>query len=753
MLNSISHKQNPEYTLHDMRKELDCIDLLLDRDIDFYSNKLKEISNKFKKDFTDTTLNSIDLLKRVSKKITSLSNRIDLLRGEISTEFKAEPTRKPKNIAQEILEHVKNFFQKIPNGFIFTRYSQKFIDKRLTDKKQDFISQRDIILLEHQSLSNKVQQTRISSPHHLEKLKDKLYSLRKKLVFIEEKLEQIKTIESYGTKGDELRKHASVIGAERISLLTEDNIKLDSLYFDAKAFRKSLKDAGGKLLTFRANEGTSFQGISIPFDQWEIAGRRLIESLESLHGLSYSSVFVNKSNEINSTGAGWTAVKNQDNILLVRSDELPSPNVSKENNSTPFEFNKFLNMWVLKNENNKELNFTETSIDDESPASGTVILTSGNFGIYEVIKDEPLAFLFRNMNVVQFNFRGYGNSKGIPTEEGLKLDMEAAYQFARSRGQPPTKILFKALCMSGGPAAYCAVQHPGTNIFIDQSYESLKRLVKEEIEAAVAKKAKELIGNPEKESIIGKVIDYILNGFTRFMIDLLPVSFPDYNTGELLAQHNGKKAILYTREDEDISIQHVTKTLEKITKAGKLNDISLYTAPGGHGASLLEIEASRFDFLKKESRQSARDLFQKEEYLKCTLQNLSDAYQENINKYKKKSKKLKKEIAVLEIKMNAPDLKNTEKEEIALRLQDKNSYLSTNNLLFSNLINKFQEEQELFQSKLNSVQIQLNELIPLDMSSIDMAKNEFVAMNQLDQFLRKCNLSKDILCHSSKIAR
>ena len=107
---------------------------------------------------------------------------------------------------------------------------------------------------------------------------------------------------------------------------------------------------------------------------------------------------------------------------------------------------------------------------------------------------------FRNMNVVLFNFRGYGRSEGTPSESGFKIDMESAYQLAKTKScQENNKILFKALCLSGGPAAYVASKHLGTNLFLDQSYASFRKMCKEVVE----KKIYEFFG-VHKYSIIRK---------------------------------------------------------------------------------------------------------------------------------------------------------------------------------------------------------------------------------------------------------
>ena len=47
-----------------------------------------------------------------------------------------------------------------------------------------------------------------------------------------------------------------------------------------------------------------------------------------------------------------------------------------------------------------------------------------------------------NVNVVAFDYRGYGSSSGVPSEEGLMLDTEAVFSFVKSEFKPKHVFLY-----------------------------------------------------------------------------------------------------------------------------------------------------------------------------------------------------------------------------------------------------------------------------------------------------------------------
>lgn len=345
-------------------------------------------------------------------------------------------------------------------------------------------------------------------------------------------------------RSSEVRENLMNLGGEGVTITTPDEVHLDAMYLDAAKFRKCLKDANCELTTYSlvSKEKTHLlQGISVPVADWENSGQRILDSLAFLN-----AVKSDESRHFDHPGAGWTAIKNGEEVLLVRTENIPQKGGS--NHFFQFDYVKY--QYFLK-----KLPYEKTAekINDEKPASGTVIISSGGEGVYEKHHAEAVYYLFRNMNVVLFNFRGYGKSEGIPTESGFKIDMESAYQLAKSKsGQNDEKILSKALCLSGGPAAYVASKHPKSNIFLDQSYSSFRTLCKDLVEDRI----RLFLGYQPSEEIrqkaigfLASCISFVANLFTHFMT-------PDFQVAKYLAKIEGQKALFFAENDQIIGRKH-----------------------------------------------------------------------------------------------------------------------------------------------------------------------------------------------------
>jgi fermentation-respiration switch protein FrsA (DUF1100 family) len=102
-----------------------------------------------------------------------------------------------------------------------------------------------------------------------------------------------------------------------------------------------------------------------------------------------------------------------------------------------------LNAWFLKN----------------PKATSTLIFAHGNAGN---ISDRLLKVRFfynLGLNVFIFDYRGYGNSEGKPTENGIYLDAQAAYDYLQSRGDLNMKNIVAYGASLGGVVAIDLATH------------------------------------------------------------------------------------------------------------------------------------------------------------------------------------------------------------------------------------------------------------------------------------------------------
>lgn len=99
-------------------------------------------------------------------------------------------------------------------------------------------------------------------------------------------------------------------------------------------------------------------------------------------------------------------------------------------------------------------------------ARGALLYAHGNGGNISHRLDAIRMFRDMGLSVFIFDYRGYGQSEGEPSEEGTYLDAEAAWQYlAVQRGIAPTRIVMYGESLGGAVAAQLAKRHqPGALI-------------------------------------------------------------------------------------------------------------------------------------------------------------------------------------------------------------------------------------------------------------------------------------------------
>ncbi|MBI5239631.1 MAG: alpha/beta hydrolase [Elusimicrobia bacterium] len=108
-----------------------------------------------------------------------------------------------------------------------------------------------------------------------------------------------------------------------------------------------------------------------------------------------------------------------------------------------------------------------------------VLLCHGNAGTISdrVLKADKLHRL--GLSVLLFDYRGYGQSAGSPSERGTYQDAEAAWSWLAARGFAPERIVLYGESLGNGVAVETALRHPPRALILESAFTSIADMGKE----------------------------------------------------------------------------------------------------------------------------------------------------------------------------------------------------------------------------------------------------------------------------------
>jgi len=107
-------------------------------------------------------------------------------------------------------------------------------------------------------------------------------------------------------------------------------------------------------------------------------------------------------------------------------------------------------------------------------AQGCILFCHGNAGNISDRLNSLKLLHGIGYSVLIFDYRGYGNSQGSPTERGTYLDAEAAWRYLTDvYGLAAERIVIFGRSLGGGVAVELAIRHPPGALVIDSSFSSL----------------------------------------------------------------------------------------------------------------------------------------------------------------------------------------------------------------------------------------------------------------------------------------
>ena len=106
-------------------------------------------------------------------------------------------------------------------------------------------------------------------------------------------------------------------------------------------------------------------------------------------------------------------------------------------------------------------------------ARATLILCHGNAGNISHRLHLLVPMYSLGLNVLAFDYRGYGHSEGRPSEEGTYRDMDAAVAYALSKNGEPIRLVFFGESLGGAVAIESATRHPCSALILESTFTSI----------------------------------------------------------------------------------------------------------------------------------------------------------------------------------------------------------------------------------------------------------------------------------------
>jgi uncharacterized protein len=108
-------------------------------------------------------------------------------------------------------------------------------------------------------------------------------------------------------------------------------------------------------------------------------------------------------------------------------------------------------------------------------ARATLILSHGNAGNISHRLAKLRIFHDLGLNVLLYDYRGYGKSEGTPNEKGLYADVQAAYDFVvKEKKIPGGQIVAYGESLGGPVAAHLAANNKVKALILDSTFTNLK---------------------------------------------------------------------------------------------------------------------------------------------------------------------------------------------------------------------------------------------------------------------------------------
>jgi fermentation-respiration switch protein FrsA (DUF1100 family) len=111
----------------------------------------------------------------------------------------------------------------------------------------------------------------------------------------------------------------------------------------------------------------------------------------------------------------------------------------------------------------------------------TLIWSHGNGGNIASRADVLLALAARGLNVLAYDYRGYGKSSGRPSEAGVYRDAQAVYDSERRRGVPAARIICFGESLGGAVSVPLASTRPCAGVAVVSTFTRLRDVARHHV--------------------------------------------------------------------------------------------------------------------------------------------------------------------------------------------------------------------------------------------------------------------------------
>ncbi|MCX5714918.1 MAG: alpha/beta hydrolase [Candidatus Omnitrophica bacterium] len=108
----------------------------------------------------------------------------------------------------------------------------------------------------------------------------------------------------------------------------------------------------------------------------------------------------------------------------------------------------------------------------------TILFCHGNAGNISHRLEKAKFFHQLGCNVFLFDYRGYGKSKGNPSESGLYLDVQGAYDYLLAKGITADKLIGYGESLGGAVIIHLAARHKLAGLIVESSFTSASDMIK-----------------------------------------------------------------------------------------------------------------------------------------------------------------------------------------------------------------------------------------------------------------------------------